>query len=129
MAFSIRVDPVRRVSYVGMSGTVTFDDLAAAQRALAAEPAFNPAFPLLLDLFDADDVRLTRREMQSLVGISALAPSTRRAILVGGRGVLGMARLYETIRENDTATDVVRACQTLEEAAAWLMIDRLDVWR
>jgi hypothetical protein len=127
MPFSIHVDPVRRVSYVRMSDTVTFDDLAAAQRALVAEPAFDPTFPLLLDLRDANDVRLTWREMQSLAGVSALALSTRRAILVGGPGVLGMARLYETIREHETATDVVRACQTLEEAAAWLMVDRLEV--
>jgi hypothetical protein len=127
MAFTIRVDAARRVSYVCVSGIVTFDDLAAAQRALASEPAFDPTFPLLLDLRDADDVRLTWREMQSLATVSALAPLTRRAILVGGPGVLGMARLYETTREHETATDVVRACQTLEEAAAWLTVDRLEV--
>ena len=127
MSFSIRVDPIRRVSYVRLSGAVMFDDLASAQRALAVEPAFDPTFPLLLDLRDADDVRLTRREMQSLAGVSALAPSTRRAILVGGPGVLGMARVYETIRENETATDVVRTCQTIEEAVAWLMVDGLEV--
>ena len=46
MPFSIHVDPVRRVSYVRMSDTVTFDDLGAAQRALVAEPAFDPTFPL-----------------------------------------------------------------------------------
>jgi len=129
MPFSIHIDPVHRVSYVRMSDMVTFDDLAAAQRAPAGDQAFDPTFPLLLDLRDADDVRLTWREMHSLAGVSALAPSTRRAILVGGPGVLGMARLYGTIRENETATDVVRVCQTLDEAAAWLMIDGLESLR
>ena len=127
MSLTIRVDPARRVSYVRLSDTVTFDDLATAQRALASDPAFDPTFPLLLDMRAASDVRLTWREMQSLAGISALAPTTRRAILVGAPGVLGMARLYETLREHETAADVVRACQTIEEAVLWLKVDHLDV--
>jgi hypothetical protein len=39
-----------------------------------------------------------------------------------------MARLYETIRESETATDVVRACQTIEETVMWLQVDHLDVY-
>ena len=126
MPFLIRVEPARRLSYVWVSDTVTFDDLTAAQRALASDPAFDPTFPLLLDLRTATDVCLTWQEMQSLVGVSALAPTTRRAILVGAPGVLGMARLYEAIREHETATDVVRACQSIEEAVRWLQVDQLE---
>ena len=126
MPFLIRVDPARRLTYVCVSDTVTFDDFATAQRALASDPAFDPTFPMLLDMRAATDVRLTWQEMQSLAGISALAPTTRRAILVGAPGVLGMARLYEAIREHETATDVVRACQTIEEAVMWLQVDHLE---
>ena len=127
MSFTTRIDSDRRLSYVLGSGTVTFDDLAAAQRTLANDPAFDPTFPVLIDLRTVNDVRLTRQEMQSLVGISAAAPSTRRAILVGTPGVLGLARLYEALRENQTTNDVVRACQTIEEAISWLGVDQLDV--
>lgn len=127
MSFTARVDPTCRVNYLRMSGVVTFADLSAAQRALADDDAFDPTFGVLVDLRAAEEVRLTWQEMQILVVASAVAPTSRRAILVGSPGVLGMARLYQSMREHETAVDVVRACQTMDEAIAWLGIDALEL--
>jgi hypothetical protein len=124
--WTIRVDPSKRVSYVSLSGGVTFDDLAAAQRELAAHRQFDPAFPLLLDLRNADDVRLTPHDLQSLGAVSALGLATRRAILVGSLGVFAMARMYETLREGQTKHNVVRACRTLDECSDWLGVELSD---
>jgi hypothetical protein len=123
---SVRVDRERRVSYVSLSGLVTFSDLAQAYDALAALPSFDPTFPVLVDLRAATDVVLTHDDMRALAAVVTVAPSTRRAILVGSLGILGMAQMYEAMRRSQTDADVVRACQTLDAAAAWLGVAHLE---
>jgi hypothetical protein len=126
VAWTIRVDSVNRVSYVSLSGVVTFEDLAGAQRALAADPDFDPTFPALLDLRAASDVRLTPSDMQSLASSSALGLSTRRAILVGSPRIFAMAQMYEALGSGQSTHHVVRACRTLAECAEWLGVEYLE---
>jgi hypothetical protein len=126
VSWTVRVDREHGVSYVSLTGTVTFEDLAVAQRALAADPDFDPTFPALLDLRGAADVRLTPADMQSLASASALGLSTRRAILVGSPRIFAMARMYETLGSGQSTHHVVRACRTLAECAEWLGIEHLE---
>jgi len=118
-----RVDVDHHLSCVSGSGIVTFEELADCERALAADPCFDPTFPFLLDLRGVEDVRLTAVQMQSLAVASPVGRSTRRAIVADRPVVFGVGRMYEVVRENRIGTDVVRVCRTLEEAGNWLGID------
>src|SRR3954452_5987750 len=71
--WTLRVDPRNRVSYISFTGLITFSDLAAAQVALAADPTFDPAFPLLIDLRCATEIVLTRDDMHALVTLAGVA--------------------------------------------------------
>jgi hypothetical protein len=126
MAHDVEINPVLGLAILRLSGHVMFGDLAAAARALGADPRFVPTYALLLDLREATDVTLTREEMQSLARITPVAATSRRAILVGRTSVYGMARMYEMIRENQTSMDTVRACRTVAEASEWLGVSLTD---
>jgi len=102
---------------------MTFNDIAATQDALRIDPDFNPDYPLLVDARGARVQRLTQADMLALAERTPLAPRTRVALVVDEPGELDRARDYEFIRELDKETDVMRACRTLDEAAAWLGVD------
>jgi hypothetical protein len=125
--WTLRVDPTNRVSYISFSGLVTFSDFADAQAALAADMTFDAAFPLLIDLRRATEIVLTRDDMHALVTLAAVAPTTKRAILVDGRGALSVAQVYESLRQSRADSDVLRACRTLKECTDWLGVELLDV--
>lgn len=111
------------MSHIAGSGIVTYADLAEAQRVLGHDPQFDPAFPLLLDLRGVDDVPVSAAEMRSLAKASPVGIATRRAILADSAAIFGVARMYEVVRESRMATDVVRACRTIADAAEWLGVD------
>ncbi len=123
----IRVHGPSRVSYLVMTGVVNGDELVVAQRALTHAADFDPAFGLALDLRAADDIQLTAKEMREVAMFSPLDPLARLAILVRGDGAYGIARLYEAVRESQSAADVVQVCRTVDEAAQWLRVRQLDL--
>ena len=111
--------------YTRMSGIVTFDELVAWQLQLAADPAFDPTFPLLVDMRDVTEMRLTWTELKLLIVQSPVQMTTRRAILLGNSNVIGSAHVYESLRESLTASSSARVVYTLTEAAQWLGVDDL----
>jgi hypothetical protein len=126
LRWAVRVDPSSRVSYVRLSGDVALADFRDAQRALTQNPQFDAGFPVLIDLRAVTELQLTSADIRALATTSPIPPSTRRAILVGSESVYGMARMYELVRESETSKDVVRACKTVDAAAAWLGVAALD---
>src|SRR5690349_24783064 len=108
MPCTYRIDVDRHLSCVSGTGIVTFKDVADCERALAVDPCFDPAFPLLLDLRGVENVDLTAAQMQSLAAASPVGRWTRRAIVADRPSVFGVARMYEIVRENRMGTDVVR---------------------
>ena len=124
--WAVRVDLSCRISYVRLSGDVTVADFRDAQRALTEQSHFDGAFPALIDLRPVTELRLTSTDIRSLATSSPIPASTRRAILVSSDSVYGMARMYELVRESETSKDVVRACKTIDAAAAWLGVATLD---
>jgi hypothetical protein len=123
VSWTVRVDPVRRVSYVRASGVVRIHDIQAMQMALAAQPCFNPAFPFIFDLREIDDLALSWVDMRQLILASPMDPSTKRAIVVGRIGTLGAARVYELTREWMTGEHAARSFETIDEAIVWLGIE------
>jgi hypothetical protein len=125
--WAVRVDAVNRTSYIVMFGVITFSDFVDAHDALAAAPSFDPALPLLIALRRASDVILTRDDMHRLMTIGAVAPATRRAVLVNDSGTLGIVQVYQSLRQTPTDAGVFRSCRTLEECAEWLGVGRLEL--
>jgi hypothetical protein len=126
MPWTVHVDGRLRVSYARMFGVITFDELVAAQRQLAAEPPFDPTFPLLMDMRRVKDLRLTWPELKAVIARSPLGISTRRAIVARTLTVLGTARVYELVREAQTHTESARVFRTLAEAEWWLGVKSLN---
>jgi hypothetical protein len=124
--WTVRVDAEQRVSYTRISGVVTYDVVTASQQALRREPLFDPTFPFLLDLRSASDVQLTVQQVHAIIEASPVGDQTRRAILVSGLGAFSVAETWMAMRESKTAAGYARAVATLEEAAAWLGVDRLE---
>jgi hypothetical protein len=129
MPWGFYVDPGQRVSYLRLSGEVTFSDIVVARRHLAEDSDFDPAFPLLLDMRPVKDLRLTWPELKDVIARSPLLVSTRRAIVASSPNVIGVARIYERARKDQTATDSARVFQTLAEAASWLGFESLRSYR
>ena len=126
MPWAVHVDPKGRVSYVLLSGIVTFQDVADAQTRLAADPAFDPRAPLVIDIRHGKDLRLTWSEIHQVIDASPLLDSTRRAVVAGEANVLGTARVYEVALENKKAGANLRIFKTLEDAAEWLGVSMLN---
>ena len=126
MSWTVRVDPVGRISYVRASGVVRIGDISAMQMALAAQPRFDPTFPFLFDLRDVDDLALSWVDIRHAILASPMDHSTRRAIVVKSIGALGTARVYEVTREWMTGEHAARAFESFEEAVAWLGVERFQ---
>jgi hypothetical protein len=126
MPWTVRVDPVQRISYVRASGVVRIDDVSAMQMALAAQPRFDPTFPFLCDLRDVEDLSLSWADIRQAILASPMDHSTRRAIVVRSIGTLGTARVYEVTREWMTGEHAARAFESFEEAVAWLGVERFQ---
>jgi hypothetical protein len=126
MPWAVRIDSKRRVSYATLLGIVTFQDIAAMQAALAAEADFDPRVPLVVDMREAEDLRLTWPELQHVIEHSPLLDDTRRAVLVDVLNVLGTARVFEMAREKKTASRSLRVVKTVEDAAEWLGVKALN---
>jgi hypothetical protein len=123
MTWTLRVDRRHQLVYIRMFDRMSFRDIAATQDALRIDPDFDPDYPLLLDARGAKVQPLTQQDMLSLAENTPLAPGTKVAIVVDDPRELERVRDYEFIRELDTETDATRACQTIDEAVAWLGVD------
>src|SRR3954470_13791066 len=118
MAWSVQADKKRRISYVRLSGLVTYRNIREGQCALATKVYFDPAFPLLIDLRGVDELQLSATDIYAIVTVSPVAASTRRAILVDTLPVFGTAWLYAMVREDLTAADMDLVCPPFAAAGS-----------
>jgi hypothetical protein len=125
VAWEICIDPARRVTHLRLRGRVTFDDLQDAHRALGSDAAFDPRFPIVIDLQAAREVDLTHAELDAIVARCPVDAGSRRAIVVGNLIVSAIARVYQFMRQDMTRTPVVRICGSLDEAWSWLRVEPL----
>lgn len=110
---SFHIDPARRLIRVSLSGPVSVQRLALARGRVAADPAYDPGFALLVDLSDADLTPLVGDTLRQ----HARHPPTagRMAIVVSSDLAYGMARMYELASPGEVVVFRSRA-----DAEAWL---------
>ena len=121
MAWSYQIDPERGIVFSVFDGTTTDADVSAHQKALSADPAFEPGFSQLLDFRGVTSVRLTAAGVRAVAEAKNFGAGSRRAIVVASNVAYGMARMFEILR--DPEPDTVEVFRDLAEARRWLGLD------
>ena len=117
---SYRIDPDRRLIVVTYIGAVTLADIVAAQQMARADPAFDPAFAVLMDGLHADFSALTAQDLAKIASRTPSSQGGRRAILVNSQLNYGLARMFSSISEAQGQPFPVALFDKLEDALRWL---------
>lgn len=120
MPVTYTIDAARRFVLIVVTGAVTVDELAAAQRAVSADPAFSPDFSGLPDLRSAEPLPAMGADIQRLAHATPFGPESKRGVLAASDVNFGLARMLEVYagkRHKD-----VQVFRDAEAAYAWLGI-------
>lgn len=117
---SYRIDPDRRLIVVTYIGAVTFADIVATQQMARADPAFDPAFGVLMDGLHADFSALTAQDLAKIASRTPSSQGGRRAIVVNTQLNYGLARMFGSISETQGRNFPVALFDNLEDALRWL---------
>jgi hypothetical protein len=119
MLHRFTIDPARRRATAFLQGVATVANIRALQDAARADPAFDPAFDVLVD---CDGITAFEGSLTHLIGLAETDPfrhPARCAYFVRRNGMYGVLRMWETANR-DLARREVRVFRTREEAEAWL---------
>lgn len=124
-----RLVPVHRLRIATFSGIVGDDELVESYRDLIAEPDYDLTFDDLVDLTPLVELRVTSDAVRRLVALfepyNHLGVTNRLAIVAPRDYMYGMARMYQLLRSE--APEQTMVFRSLDEAAAWLEVDDLDL--
>ena len=118
MPIDYAIDPVRGWAVLTGSGRFTEAELLAVRARAAADPRFDPAMPVLIDLADADLSHFTSREITRLAESSMTGGSVRRAFVTTGDLGYGLMRMYAAHHLDQKG--LVGFFKSREAAVAWL---------
>jgi hypothetical protein len=82
-------------------GILTDEDLERHQKALTADPAFDPSFDQLFDFESVTRTDLTTEGTRYLARRDTFGPHSRRAFVVVSQSMFGMMRMYEQLLKED----------------------------
>jgi len=125
MPISYQIDGGRRLIRIGVTGCVTWREVADHLRQLEADPRFRVPLDVLLDLTDCMSFR-ERRQLEGLTlhikhfnELRGRTSFRHCAIVAGQSALFGMARMFGVLSEDQfVATSVFR---TAAEGEAWLL--------
>lgn len=116
------VDSATRVVLLRVSGPIADGELASLTSEVASAPGVTPDFSLLIDLRDALGGAVTGPGVRALSRQPlVLSPTSRRAVVVPSVLGVGMARMYELLREQGGGG--VRVFIDYDEAKRWVVGD------
>ncbi len=118
MPIASRIDPDRRLVVTAGEGILTGDEVRANQRALRAEPAFDPGYDHLFDMSRVAELRVPPDQLRELAAVAIFEPESRRAVVAPEDVMVALARTYGSLR--DLSDDALQVFRTLREALAWL---------
>ena len=122
MASTFEVDPVRHIVIVAVTGEITDADLFEIHDYLRSDKTLQPGFALLIDLREANGIKITSAGVRALANLPlVLSPESRRAVVVPSSLGLGMVRMYGLWRGGEDGS--IRAFRDLDEARDWLASD------
>jgi hypothetical protein len=121
MPASFRIDVARRLVLTRAWGVFTAQDLYDHYNTLAADPAFDPSFPQLVDLRDVERVDMEpsiirRHALERLFG-----EGTQRALVTSSDVAYELARIYKTFAEY--VPQNVHVFRDMHDAEHWLGLE------
>ncbi|HSF68082.1 MAG TPA: hypothetical protein VLA67_11715 [Nitrospiraceae bacterium] len=93
---------------------MTDGELLAHVRALTVDPRFARNFHQLADLRDVADVEITAPTIRKMARLNPYGEGSRRAVGVTSDVLLGMARMYQILR--DKPADEMEIFRKLDDA-------------
>ncbi len=114
-----KIDKAHKLVLSTASGAFTLADALAHHDQLAKDPDFDPQYSQLVDFTHATTVELTADDVRTLVEHRVFWPCSRRAILVHGDLVFGLARMFEMLRES-AGDQGIRVFRSLDDALEWI---------
>jgi hypothetical protein len=115
-----KIDKDHGIVMTTASGVLTLADGLAHQEKILNDPEFDPSFSQLLDFTQVTRIELRSEDVRTLARRSIFSPDSRRAILVRDSLAYGMARMFESYREN-FGEKGIRIFHSLDDALAWLL--------
>lgn len=97
------IDQTRLIVLSRAWGVLKDSELVAHARALAADPRFAPYLNQLSDFRDVTDFQVTAATIRELVALSPFGAGSRRAFVMGADVGLGLARMFEIMRDPSPA--------------------------
>jgi hypothetical protein len=124
MPITYRIDQEHDVVWTNATGVLTDADLLAHKSRLINDPDFKPGLRELSDVRAVDRLEVTPNGISQFVARdkadSAKLHDHKLAIVASADVVYGMARMYQTL--SDDETQHVMVFRTIPEATAWLGI-------
>lgn len=118
MPISHRVDPERRLVVCTMHGVLADDDLARSPSSLLSDPAFDPAFDLVVDARGVTALEITSSAVRRAAQTDAFSERARRAIIVADDAAYGLARMFHSILMAEPHSVLIT--RDHDEALRWL---------
>lgn len=122
MPISYRIDTARSLVVSVAAGVVTDDELLDHQQRLRDDPAFQPWFRQLFDFRQGTTNLVTGRGVRQLAVAPAFGKGSKRALLVDQDAAFGLARMFQTLRE-DQQEEEISIFRDEAAALAWLGIE------
>jgi hypothetical protein len=114
-----RVNAADRVLTLNLSGEIRDEDMLSLAIDIENDPEVKPDFSMLLDVRRADVRSVTSAGVRRLAERPyALAPESRRGVVVPDELSFGMARMYEALR--DKLGGAIRVFRDFDEAKRWV---------
>ena len=118
MHVASELDKADNLLILTVTGELTDDDILGMGARLQAAAGANLQLSLLLDLRHADGSKVTTAGVRRLATQPlVLSPESRRAIVVPSILGVGMARMYEILRDGQGG---MRVFQDFDDARRWV---------
>jgi hypothetical protein len=115
----LQIDHSHRVVTLTITGELSDDGMLGLPDLIEKNPAITPDFSMLIDLRGASGRTITAAGVRALAARRlALAPGSRRAVIVPSMLGYGMARMYELLR--GARAGAPRVFMDVDEAHRWI---------
>jgi hypothetical protein len=115
-----KIDKERRPVMSTGSGVLTMAEAMAHQDNLRKHPDFDPSFSQLVDLSNVTKIELSHGDMERFAQAAIFSPNSRRAFLVAGDAVYGLARMFAILRDN-AGEKGIQVFRDLDAALDWVL--------
>jgi len=118
-----KIDKAHKLVMSTVSGVFTLADAMAHHGQLLKDPDFDPRYSQLVDFTHTTTAALSADDIRKLAERRVFWPCSRRAFLVSGDLLFGLARMFEMLREN-AGDEGIRVFRRLDDALEWILPDK-----